>query len=270
MWRRVVWDVINDVYGNIFTIGYNATGNWEVLKYDADGIYQWTYILEDLYFAYETFIDHMFADGDGNLYLAVSANGDIQVVKLLPDGSLGWHTAWASPSGYNDHVFELTHDLAGNLYIAGRAAYANTFYDMLLVKIDVNGNVVWDVNYEGLSAQNDEAKGLVVSPNGSAIYLVGYSRGATANADLTVVKYAQTVGVDESMNKTLSIYPNPVHNKLKIQNCPSNQSVQIFNSTGAEVWSGKVSIQKEIDLTDLAPGFYSISAGNLSAHFVKN
>jgi len=32
-------DVINDIYGNIFTIGDNAVGNWEVLKYNDQGIY---------------------------------------------------------------------------------------------------------------------------------------------------------------------------------------------------------------------------------------
>ncbi|MDZ4751544.1 MAG: T9SS type A sorting domain-containing protein [Flavobacteriales bacterium] len=253
-------DVINDIYGNIFTIGYNAVGNWEVMKYNDQGIYQWTYIFWDYYFGYEVFIDHMFADGNGNLFFAATGNGDIQVVKLLPDGSLGWHTSWVGPSGFSDEVFELTHDLQGNLCIAGRAGFANSWYDMLLIKIDPNGNIIWDVNYEGLAAQNDEAKGLVVSPNGSVIYIVGYSRGATANADLTVVKYAQTVGITEEGSVNLVTYPNPVLEKLNVQNCPSNQLLRIYDVTGTEEWNGFLSAQKTIDISYLVSGFYSLSA----------
>jgi uncharacterized delta-60 repeat protein len=262
-------DIISDDQGNVFTIAYNSEGNWEVVKYNQDGLDQWTYILGDVYFTYEVFIDHMYTDTNGNLYFAVSGNGDIHVVKLLSDGNLGWHTIWASPSGYNDHVFELTHDNQGNLYVAGRAAFANSFYDMLLIKIDANGDVVWDVNYEGLSAQNDEAKGLFISPDGSAIYLVGYSRGATSNADLTIVKYAQTVGIAEVSKKELVLYPNPVLDKLSIQNCSADQIIHIFNSTGAEVWRGKLPNHQAIDISNLPAGFYFISSEGLYGHFTK-
>lgn len=263
-------DVIADENGNVYSIGYNSSGIWEVEKFNSSGVYQWTYTLDGFYFDYETMIDQMVLDGAGNLYFAVSANGEIIVVKLLPDGTEAWQTIWASPSGFADDVFELVIDFQENLYVAGRAGFANSYYDMLLLKLDNQGNLIYDVNYEGLASQNDEAKGVVVSPDGSAVYLVGYTRGVTPNADLTIVKYAQTVGVVEKETNQFSLFPNPASEKLNIKFHGEKMPLQIYDLTGQMIWSGMPDGANVIDISHFSPGAYYITSEVTKSIFIKS
>lgn len=266
-------DVETDIYGNTFVLGHNSTSEWEIAKYNSDGIYQWNYIMEDLSFQQEWGIDYLHSDGLGNIYIGVSAAGDIYLTKLDPDGNQLWQSVWASPSGYSDGFYQLTADLAGNIYIAGRAAMTGSYYDMILLKFDVNGNLVWDVSHDGPAANNDEAHGLVVSPDGSTIYLIGYARGYTSNADLVVIKYAQTVNIDEENLRDLRAYPNPAKDVLTIQSdfSNSNASYIIFNMAGTSCMNGTLgSNQQHIAISDLSSGLYSIVIDGHVERFIKN
>lgn len=264
-------DVETDIYGNTFVLGHNSTSEWEIAKYNSDGIYQWNYIMEDLSFQQEWGIDYLHSDGQGNIYVGVSASGDIYLTKLDPGGNQLWQSVWASPSGYSDSVYQLATDLAGNIYIAGRAAISGSYYDMIMLKFDVDGNLVWDVNHNGPANNNDEAHGIVVSPDGSVIYLIGYARGYTPNADLVVVKYTQVVGVEENAKSNFVVSPNPTSEYLFIQsaNTPQSASFLIYDSQGKIVKSGSIQSGQRLDVHELGAGLYSLAAYGIVTRFVK-
>lgn len=264
-------DVETDIYGNTFVLGHNSTSEWEIAKYNQDGVYQWNYIMEDVFFQQEWGVDYLHSDGQGNIYIGVSAAGDIYLTKLDPDGNQLWQSIWASPTGFSDGFYQLTADLAGNIYIAGRAAMSGSYYDMILLKFDVNGNLVWDVSHDGPAANNDEAHGLVVSPDGSVIYLIGYARGYTPNADLVVIKYAQTTGVVEQTHSTISVFPNPANDYLIIQSASrsSNSTYTIYNCDGKACKNGTLASNQRIDIQDLSAGLYSIAMDGQVVRFVS-
>lgn len=265
-------DVETDIYGNTFALGHTSSAEWKVVKYDEEGLFQWDYLMEDLSFNQAWGVDYMHSDGQGNLYYAVTAAGDIYLTKLSPDGDVLWQSIWASALGYSDDVYQMTSDLAGNIYIAGRAGIGNSYYDMLMLKYDTNGNLVWDVNFDGPAINNDEAHGLVVSPDGSVIYLVGYTRGYTPNADLTVVKYAQKSNdVNEATLPSFSIYPNPAEDVIGIQSSvlKANAAYTITNSIGEVAMSGTLAAGQQVDTSTLSAGLYMVSVEGQVRRFVK-
>ena len=68
-----------------------------------------------------------------------------------------------------------------------------------------------------------------------------------------------TLGVnDQELETEITIYPNPVLNKLNLQfNSITNNSLTLYDSTGQEMLTLLVSKQNEtVDLTELDSGFY--------------
>lgn len=75
--------------------------------------------------------------------------------------------------------------------------------------------------------------------------------------------------VEEVANQQLTIYPNPVKDVLRISNISDNQEVTIYSINGAMIKKLNVSGETDINISDLRPGMYVISAGNLFTKFVK-
>ncbi|MBL7943592.1 MAG: T9SS type A sorting domain-containing protein, partial [Flavobacteriales bacterium] len=256
-----VYDLITGDANDVYALGQNSMGLYEVVKYDVDGIFQWSYELEGFSIYSMQGNDYMHVDYEGNLYFAVTGNADIVVTKLDPDGNQVWQQVWNGPMNLNDEVWQMTSDFFGNLYIAGRSGFSNNYYDMIMLSYDPDGNLLWDVNFDGPATNNDEAHGIVVSPYGNNIYLLGYARGfITSNADLTVVKYSQVTPVVETTPSELILFPNPTSEQCQLQ----------WNGTGPCVLrvyggNGELVIEREVrgsshllDVSNLSDGIYNI------------
>lgn len=75
--------------------------------------------------------------------------------------------------------------------------------------------------------------------------------------------------VEETDNQQLEIYPNPANDVLRISNISDNQLVTIYSIDGRVVKKTNVSDNAEINISDLRPGMYVVSAGNLFSKFLK-
>ncbi|MFN0030779.1 MAG: T9SS type A sorting domain-containing protein [Flavobacteriales bacterium] len=258
---ETVFDVISDLNGNVFALAQTATDRYEVVKYDVDGNYQWTFELVDLATNATLGNDYMHTDGAGNLYFTVNGSGDIVTTKLDPDGTVVWQDIWNGAMALNDEPHQITSDLAGNIYIAGRGGIGNGFYDMVMLSYSPSGELLWDINYDGPNSNNDEANGISVSPDGSTMYVVGMIRGFTANGDVGVIKYANTVDVKETGSNAFGIFPNPGRDVLSV-NVSSGiaQKISIYTIEGKLIRQMKVNTSTmRIDLTDLSEGMYHIT-----------
>ena len=72
-----------------------------------------------------------------------------------------------------------------------------------------------------------------------------------------------TEGVGEQSGKTLSLYPNPVSDKLTVESQEALGTVEIYNLIGALVYNQKNCPTKlEIYTTDLPAGIYFIRMTN--------
>ncbi len=100
-----------------------------------------------------------------------------------------------------------------------------------------------------------------------------YTFIATASRDL-VANLIYTVGVGEQMGNNITLYPNPVNDKLTIEAEAALGTVEIYNLMGALVYSLKGCTNKvEINTSELQSGIYFIRMTNDKAsetrRFVK-
>ena len=80
----------------------------------------------------------------------------------------------------------------------------------------------------------------------------------------------QTVSIDEKFRKNISLYPNPVNNRLKLASLYKLDSYKIYNILGKLVAQGIATGNiTEIDMSRLESGMYFINAtsGELQATF---
>ena len=100
-----------------------------------------------------------------------------------------------------------------------------------------------------------------------------YTFIATSSRDL-VANLIYTVGVGEQTGNNMTLYPNPVNDKLTIEAEAALGTVEIYNLMGALVYSQKGCTNKvEINTSDLQSGIYFIRLTNDNAsetrRFVK-
>ena len=122
---------------------------------------------------------------------------------------------------------------------AGTYAYGAT------VTLTLDRNEDW-------AFQNWTEAGVVVSEE------MTYTFVATENRNL-VAHFEYTEGVGEQSGSQTLIYPNPVSNKLTVENQEALGTVEIYNLMGAKVYSQKGCGNKvEINTADMPSGIYFI------------
>jgi hypothetical protein len=84
--------------------------------------------------------------------------------------------------------------------------------------------------------------------------------GASAlSAPLIITNSTTSMGQSKAFNN-ITLFPNPVNNKLYINGLDKNYNIEIYNAMGVKVRS--VSSASEIEMNDLETGIYYISIRN--------
>lgn len=188
-WEPADWVTDMAVHdGYIYITGYEsaATAYWATVKYDYSGQEQWVRRLVD---GQSQTAEALAVDTAGNIYVTgyqkqFSAGGDVVTVKYSPNGDSLWKQIYASPGG-NNQPNDITIDASGYIYITGASwVTAQQDFDLLLLKYDSNGNLLWDRTLDNGDGQLDTGYELAIDPYGNAIvaglsepkaYLVKYS-----------------------------------------------------------------------------------------------
>ena len=96
--------------------------------------------------------------------------------------------------------------------------------------------------------------------------------GTTVSYNLSELRkayFSAPQSTEEIENQQLALYPNPAKDVLNIKNLADNQEVTIYSINGAVIMKTIVSGNAEINVSDLHPGMYVVSAGNLVSKFIK-
>jgi len=153
-------------------------------------------------------------DSSGNCYIAYSTNGvvadgtssdgtDIIVLKMNSNGDVVWRKQNSSiNTGANDTHPSLGVDISQNIYLA--YVTLNTSYDINLVKMNSNGDVLWRVTNIG-TVLNDTAPSLAINQISGISYLACQTPVAGQGPNISVYKVDTTGNVvwniiDASMN----------------------------------------------------------------------
>ena len=139
----------------------------------------------------------------------------------------------------------LTINASANPAVGGEIAGTGTFAYGTRVSVKV-------VPAEGYNFLNWTEHGNVVSESEEYVFTV------TANRDL-VANLEYVEGLGENAKTEFVLYPNPVSNKLSVEATEDIDNIEIFNITGALVYSQKnCGGMVEIETSNLPVGTYVI------------
>jgi hypothetical protein len=150
--------VLVDNTGNVYITGYNQISSHQTdivtAKYNQDGVFQWK----------QSYGNPGYVDNNG-YYLEMTDEGDLLVggysayedpypgtgkdyilLKYSSSGDLIWDARYDHRNFLNDHPFDFDLGPSGDVYICGitmKSCYSYTF--VTIVKIDPQGEIVWDV-----------------------------------------------------------------------------------------------------------------------------
>lgn len=98
------------------------------------------------------------------------------------------------------------------------------------------------------------------------------NNGTTVSYNLSELRKAYFTtqqSTEEVENQQLAIYPNPAKDVLNIKNLADNQEITIYSINGSVIMKTIASGNAEINISELRPGMYVVSAGNLVSKFIK-
>lgn len=188
-----------DGAGNVYVTGYCDGGrsgyDWLTIKYNSSGKQVWFKRLNSPD-NHQDYANDIALDKAGNLYVTGGSRYDatdldIVTVKYSPSGQLKWAKRLSGPgilpNWKDDFGRCIEIDKAGNTYVAGFSESSSR--DIVTIKFNSSGQVLWDKRYDGPDHGNDEPSGLAVSAEGN-IYVTGNSYGSGTSEDMFLIKYS--------------------------------------------------------------------------------
>jgi len=134
----------------------------------------------------------MIETSDGNYFLLGNSlsfgdglNADVFLLKVNGEGTELWSTRYGGPNGDSGKKIVATQD--GNYSIlASTASFGAGGFDFWLIKIDGNGNELWNKTYGG--SEDEEGHDIAELPDASLV-MVGFTRTFGAGAkDAYIIK----------------------------------------------------------------------------------
>ncbi|MBB6066512.1 SBBP repeat-containing protein [Methanococcus maripaludis] len=181
-----------DKFGNAYVTGYGDAGDysWDILtlKYDKDGNLLWNNSYD--YASNDDYAGYIAVDKFGNSYILGYGYGeytsDILIIKYDKDGNLLWNNSYDYASN-DDSAFSIALDKFGNVYIAGYGDAGDYSQDMLILKYDTGGNLLWNDSYDYASG-GDIAYAIALDKFRS-VYVTGYGDAGDYSWDILILKY---------------------------------------------------------------------------------
>ena len=178
----------------------SASGNTNhdalLAKFDSKGILSWT---KTFGAAQEDFFTDIITTSDGGYLVAGSINsngyltgtGDAWLIKTDDNGNIQWQMKYSGSSGQSAIGGILETSDGGFAYV-GQSPSSAGAADVMVVKTDASGNIVWQKKVG--SSSTDDGVGIIEDNHGSAgIIITGYSYSSTWY-DADVAKFDLNTG----------------------------------------------------------------------------
>lgn len=169
-------------------------GGLAVVKYNSSGeeLQEASYINTDP--RGSAFARAAAVDNQGNIYVTgenSSASGGGEIITFKYSDSLKevWEEQYQYPQNGNADSEDIAIDTSGNVYICGTVNIDDTHQNLLILKYDNNGQLLWSVTYGGSSADNITADKLAVDASGN-VYVAGNIANGDSAPDYLTAKYS--------------------------------------------------------------------------------
>lgn len=237
---------------DVVTVKYSAQGNviWEAVFSGAQELMDIGYDVA--------------ADEFNNIFISASVTEitsfpEFAVMKYDSSGNLNWIRVFDHTGIGSGSALRIFCDKQDNVYasgIIGRLVSQTSINDIIVVKYDNSGNILWSDYFNGTGNNDDYISGFMQDTYGN-ILVTGKSITDILNYDCLTVKYSLSTGLnqisDSEINefKLYQNYPNPFNPETKIRFSVAginnldivNLSLKVYDITGKELtnlFSGNV------------------------------
>jgi outer membrane protein assembly factor BamB len=184
------------VYVTGSSAGSTAGGDAATVAYDAaTGRTLWEQRYED------ATVEALAVSSDASvLFVIGSSNGATGYLTIAYDTE-GGTQLWEQhvvPAGVFDFATDVGVSPDGSVVFVTGTSYArDTIEDFATAALDAaTGTTLWTNRYNGPGDDNDGPRALAVSPDGSAVYVMGPSRGSTGRVTDATVAYDASTGAE--------------------------------------------------------------------------
>lgn len=251
--------VAADDLGNVYvtgTAGHIVTDksgmDWVTIKYSPSGEQLWMKPYDDNISNDRSGV--LTVDPAGNVYVAGQCNAPayhIGIAKYDNSGNLLWFAKYDGKSVSYDKPTDIKTDNEGNVYLTGYSSEDNK--DILTLKLDYLGNIVWKKNFNGPANGSDEAQKLLVDKEGN-VYVAGTVEAGKKKQYRILLKY------DNSGSEVWkNISDKPLSKNIETIQLLLNSSGNLL-VTGSSVISGK-------SYSEMAADCFSPAGGLLWQHY---
>lgn len=201
------------IAGRSYTTAYPESGDAWVIKTDNNGDTLWTRKYggddEDIFYALvETEDGYIFA---GQTWSFGNGLIDVYVVRTDDNGDTIWTKTYGGAGA--DYAFRMFEAPDGNYVITGYSTSFNEGRDVYMIKIDGDGNLLWEENY-GDVLDNEYMYGGAPTSDGGYIFAGKLDYYYSNQDDIFALKLGpETTGIEQMtiLNKCIFYnYPNPV------------------------------------------------------------
>jgi len=208
---------------DIYTVKYNPSGNilWERI-YNGPG--------NGNDIAYSIALDNA-----GNVFVAGESTGsgtdkDFVLIKYNDLGAEQWNRRYNGNSSSVEIPEKAVTDEAGNVIITGTSHEPGALFDVVTIKYNTEGDILWKKHFNGAASGNDFADDMAIDNSGN-IYVCGSTFEAATINDYLIIKYSSAG--DELWHKTYNGTANGNDNMTSIAADVSGNAVITGTSVGA-------------------------------------
>ncbi len=133
-------------------------------------------------------------DGTGGCYVTgyvtnAATGTDMILVKYNSSGDTVWSRSFNGSANGDDQALSSAVDVYGNIYVTGYATMSGTGTEMVLLKYNSFGTLLWQVSY-GATTNNTDDKALGICVDAASnCYITGFTTDANGYTDATTIKY---------------------------------------------------------------------------------
>jgi hypothetical protein len=237
--KCIATDKLNNIYVAGFTESANDEENTLLLKYNSNGILLWKkeFDLSNK----EDLVNDMVIDENANIYLTGSGRvntGYTNMLTLKYDsaGTLLWNATYdGAVSGWDD-ARKIALGINGDVFITGESAKVMLPQDIAIttIKYDINGNQIWEHNFQGVANDYDYPKAIVVDSLGYAYVGGGTNQLISFPDDYDYITIKYDLNGDTLWTRTYSGLPFPANDGIVDIALDNNLNLMVTgNITGA-------------------------------------